>query len=72
VVKLRGKGFVASYSSATVADSHGVPCADVLRFSPNNVGLNLSKNCAQAKQMKEQLQEDSPGFSVCPATNNDR
>jgi hypothetical protein len=29
VVKLRGKGFVASYSSATVAEFHGVPCADV-------------------------------------------
>jgi hypothetical protein len=32
--RVRGKGFVASYSSATVADFHGVPCADVLRFSP--------------------------------------
>jgi hypothetical protein len=28
--RIRGKAFVASYSSATVAEFHGVPCTDVL------------------------------------------
>ena len=48
--RVRGKGFVASYSSATVAEFHGVPCADVLRHTARKFtafyvvfGLNLKE-----------------------------
>jgi hypothetical protein len=51
--RIRGKAFVASYSSATVADFHGVPCTDVLRHK------RLKELGAERKQRARQFQEDS-------------
>src|SRR5579871_2917417 len=52
-------GVVASYSSATVAELHGVPCTDVLRFGPCS-GPNVSKNWSERRQEETEIQADFP------------
>ncbi len=60
-VKIRGKAFVASYSSATVADSHGVPCADVVRHKRLK---ELARSVRKGRDNFKKIRSGSGGATV--------
>ena len=55
---LRGWAFVASYSSATVAEFHGVPCTDVLRHERSQ------RTWAERKQRSDNFKKIRPDTPV--------
>jgi len=50
--------FVSSYSSATVADFHGVPCTDVSEtYGPKFFGLNLKELRRRVRRTKHEFKK---------------